>query len=458
MLPRQRSLAREGQMSICLQRREFIAGLGGAAASWPLAARAQQPGKLPTVGFLTATNRRPWTDAFVARLRELGWIEGRTIAIVYRWDEGRPERVTEIAAEFVRLKVDVIVTYGAAIATLKQATAVIPIVFAVATDPVGGGLVASLPRPGGNVTGLSAEQTDLAGKRVQLLREVVPGLRRLAVMVNVDYPSAVLEMGEVQAAARTLNMEVVPLEILRAGDIAPAFEVLKARADALYVAADTLVEANRRRIITLALGARLPTIFSYREFVQAGGLMSYGPKLADQFWRAAELVDKILHRTKPADIPVEQSSTVTPHFPGISRGSPGAPQFSPRPGGKPSGDPWGEGQISPSWAPVGLWKALPRGALPHCGQGGSAYDLGGEIDMGQRASRGAAGGGHTGFAVLFFASTGGPDEHLPSTARIHRWTRRGGLMAARGARAAGRPRAAHRRAHAGRRKRAHDED
>jgi putative tryptophan/tyrosine transport system substrate-binding protein len=288
-----------------IKRREFIAGLGGAVA-WPLAARAQQPGKPPTVGFLTATNQRPWTDAFAARLRELGWIEGRTMAIVYRWDEGRPERDAEIAAEFVLLKVDVIVTYGAAIATIKQATAVIPIVFALATDPVGGGLAASLARPGGNVTGLSVQSADLAGKRVELLREVVSGLRRLAIMVNVDYPSAVLEMGEVQAAARTLNIEVVPLEIRRAGDIVPAFEVLKARADALYVVPDALVDANHTSIITLALGARLPTTFGYREFVQAGGLMSYGPNIPALFRRAADLVDKILRGTHPSDIPVEQ--------------------------------------------------------------------------------------------------------------------------------------------------------
>jgi putative ABC transport system substrate-binding protein len=187
-----------------LRRREFIAGLGSAAA-WPVTARAQQTGKQPTVGFFLGADAsvfRPWTAAFVARLHELGWIDGRTLAIEYRWSEGRPERNAEIAAELVRLKLDVIVTFGGAILSLKQATAVIPMVFALSTDPVGGGLVASLARPGGNVTGLSLQQADLAGKRVELLREVVPGLRRLAVMVNVGYPSSVLEMGEVQAAGR----------------------------------------------------------------------------------------------------------------------------------------------------------------------------------------------------------------------------------------------------------------
>ncbi len=291
-----------------VRRREFITLLGGAAAAWPLAARAQQAGKLPTIGFLGADAAawRPWTDAFVARLRELGWTEGRTIAIEYRWSEGRPERMAQIAAEFVRLKVDVIVANGIAVPTLKQATAVIPIVFAVAPDPVGTGLVASLARPGGNVTGLSLQQADTSSKRLELLRAVVPRLRRLAIIADVDFPQGVLEMGEVQAAARTLGLEVAPLEIRRAEDIASAFEALKAQADALYVVVDALVAANRTRIITLALGAQLPTIFNTRDYVQAGGLMSYGPNLPDLFRRAADIVDKVLHGTKPGDIPVEQ--------------------------------------------------------------------------------------------------------------------------------------------------------
>jgi putative tryptophan/tyrosine transport system substrate-binding protein len=292
-----------------MRRREFIVLLGsGAAAAWPFAARAQQAGRLPTIGFLgtDASVWSPWTAAFVGRLRELGWIEGRTIAIEYRWAEGRPERAAETAAEFVRLKVDAIFTFGPAVPTLKQATAVTPIVFALAQDPVGSGLVASLARPGGNVTGLSLQQTDLAGKRFELLHEVVRPLRRLAVLGNVSDPAAVREMGDVQAAARTLGLEVAPLEIRRAEDIAPAFEALKAPADALYVVSDALVSANRTRTITLALGARLPTIFNRRDYVQFGGLMSYGPNYPAQFRRAAELLDKILRGSKPADIPVEQ--------------------------------------------------------------------------------------------------------------------------------------------------------
>jgi len=291
-----------------MRRRNFIALLGG-AATWPLTARAQQPAKLPTIGFLGATTPETWSRfvaAFVQRLRELGWIEGRTIAIEYRWAEGRGERFAEIAAEFVRLKVDVIVTVGGAVLAAKQATSLIPIVFAVAADPVGGSLVASLVRPGGNVTGLSTQFTDLAGKRLELLREIVPSLRRLAIMANAGYPASVLEMAEVQATARTLGIEVITLEIRRAEDIAPAFEALKGRAEALYVCSDSLTHTNRVRINTLALAARLPTMHGLREFVEAGSLMSYGPNFPDLWRRAGDLVDKILRGAKPADIPVEQ--------------------------------------------------------------------------------------------------------------------------------------------------------
>jgi putative tryptophan/tyrosine transport system substrate-binding protein len=290
-----------------MRRREFIIVLSVAVAARPLAAHAQ-PNKVPTIGFMGANASvfSPWTGAFVGRLRELGWIEGRTIAIEYRWSEGRPERNVEIAAEFVRLKVDVIVTLGSAVPALKRVTSDIPIVFALSTDPVGGGLVASLGRPGGNVTGLSNQAADVASKRFEFLREVVPDLRRLAIMLNVGFPQAVLEMAGVQAAARKLDLEVTPLEIRKAEDIAPAFEELDAKADALYVVDDALVTANRTRILTLALGTRLPAIFNNRSFVEVGGFMSYGPNFPDLFRRAADLVDKILRGAKPAEIPVEQ--------------------------------------------------------------------------------------------------------------------------------------------------------
>ena len=291
------------------KRREFVTLIGGAAA-WPLAARAQQAGKLPTIGFLGQTTHSggsEWVAAFVQRLHELGWNEGRTIAIEYRWAEGREERFAELAAELVRLKVDVIVTSGTPqVLAAKQATSVIPIVFATAGDPVGNNLVASLARPGGNVTGLSNLISETGGKRLEFLREVVPGLRRLAILANVSNPAVVLDMGDVQAAARTLGLEVTTLEIRRAQDIVPAFEALNGRAEALYVSSDALVNANRIRINILAVGARLPTMHGSGDYVEAGGLMSYGVNFPDQFRRTADYVDKILRGAKPGDIPVEQ--------------------------------------------------------------------------------------------------------------------------------------------------------
>lgn len=291
-----------------MRRRDFIRVIGGIAAAWPLAARAQQA-KLPTIGFLGTVKQSAWPiEAFDKRLRELGWIEGQTITIEYRWAEGSGERITAFVAEFVRTKVDVIVTGGNAVSAAKQATSTIPIVFAVAVDPVGSGFVDSLARPGSNVTGLSLQSPELVGKRLELLRTTVPGQRRLAVMANVGYPAAKHELAQVQAAAEALGFEVVVLEIRRAEDIKPAFDNLKDRADVLYVADDALVASNTDRINTLALGARLPTLFGTRRGTQAGSLLSYGPSLPDLFRRAAELVDKILHGTKPSDIPVEEPS------------------------------------------------------------------------------------------------------------------------------------------------------
>jgi putative ABC transport system substrate-binding protein len=292
-----------------MRRRDFITLLGGAAAAWPLAARAQQTAKLPTIGYLgtaAASAWAPWTAAFVQRLHELGWMDGRTIAIQYRWADGRAERWAEFAAELARLKVDVIVTGGNAAVAAKQASSVIPIVFAMVDDPVAMGLIASLARPGGNLTGLSMQSADVAGKRLALLREVVPGLRRLAIMANVEYPAAALEMGQVQTGARTLGLDAATFEIRRAEDIAPAFDSMKDHADALYVVGDALVISHRVQINTLALIARLPTTYVVREHVVVGGLMSYGPNFPDLFRRAADYVDKILRGAKPGDIPVEQ--------------------------------------------------------------------------------------------------------------------------------------------------------
>jgi putative ABC transport system substrate-binding protein len=243
--------------------------------------------------------------AFVAHMREFGWV-GENIAIEYRWAEGKSRRVSEIAAEFLRQDIDVIVTYGSAVPILKQATTTIPIVFAVAFDPVRDGLVQSLAKPGGNVTGMSIQQLDLVGKRLELLRKAIPQLHRLAILADAGYAEPMLEADRVKTTAQQLGLEAARLVIWQPEDIAPAFEALGHKADALYVVSDALIAANRARIIRLALSEHLPTILSYDDYVEAGGFMSYGPNYADLFRRAADMVDKILHGKRPGDIPVEQ--------------------------------------------------------------------------------------------------------------------------------------------------------
>ena len=293
-----------------MRRREFITLFSSTAVAWPLAGYAQRRTRLPTIGYLgastlSATGER--VAAFVQRLHAVGWIEGQTIAIEYRWAEGHTGRFAEIAAEFVRLKVDVIVTSGAGpVVATKEATSIIPIVFTVASDPVGTGLVTSLSRPGGNVTGMSYEGPDVSTKRIELLREIVSGLRRLAVMANSGAAGGMRELREAQAAGGAIGLEVMPLVIQRAQDIPSAFVSVKGRAEALYVCADPLVNTNRLSIITLALEAHLPTIFGERENVEDGGMISYGPHIPDLYRRAAEQVDKILRGAKPGEIPVEQ--------------------------------------------------------------------------------------------------------------------------------------------------------
>ena len=293
-----------------MKRREFITLLGGAAAVWPLAARTQPAARLPTIGLLGAITpaiEGHQIDALMQRLRELGWIGGRNVAVELRWAEGRNERFADIVAEFVRLTVDVILTRGTQAATAaQQATSTIPIVAAVVGDPVGSGLVASLARPGGNITGLSVISPDVGAKRVELLREVVPNLRRLAILVDVSNPVNVEEMREARGAATKFDLTTVPLEIRSAPDITRVLEGLNDRADGLYVIGNPLIHTNIVRINTLAVGARLPTIFIAKEYVEAGGLLSYGPNFPDIYRRAADLIDKILRGTKPADIPVEQ--------------------------------------------------------------------------------------------------------------------------------------------------------
>jgi putative tryptophan/tyrosine transport system substrate-binding protein len=294
-----------------IRRREFLALLGCAAAR-PLAARAQQPEAVRRVGILISGGEAdPEMQARVAAIRQrldrLGWSEGRNLRIDIRFAEGDPHRHASLARELVARQPDAIIAYSTPIAAaLRRESHIIPIVFVNVSDPIGSGLVASLARPGGNITGLSIQQTDLNGKRLELMREVLPDLRRLAIMANVDAPIAVQDMREVQTAARTLGFEVATFEIRRAEDIAPGFEGLNGRADALYVCGDPLMDTHRVRINMLALAARLPTMHGVREYVEAGGLMSYGPSFTSLFRRTADLVDKILRGAKPSDIPVEQ--------------------------------------------------------------------------------------------------------------------------------------------------------
>ena len=292
-----------------MRRRDFIRLIGGAAA-WPLAVRAQQGGKSATIGLLgsgTAPAQAQWTAAFVQRMRELGWIEGRNLTIEYRWAEGQTERLAELAGDLVRRKVDVILTHNTpGPLAAKQATSTIPIVFATAGDPVGTGIVASLARPGGNVTGLSSQSPDVAGKRLELMREIIPGLHRLAVLADTDNPFVKLDVSQLQQAGAGLGVEVATFEMRRGEDIDSAFEALKGRAQALYVPATPVAMVNRVRINTLALAAHMPTMVGVREYVEAGGLISYGANWPHMWGRAADYVDKILRGAKPGDIPVEQ--------------------------------------------------------------------------------------------------------------------------------------------------------
>jgi putative tryptophan/tyrosine transport system substrate-binding protein len=293
-----------------MRRRDFIKGIVGSATSWPLAVQAQQP--VPVIGYLGSTSSsidRPRAAAFVKRLGELGWVNDHSVRIELRWAEASAERAREIAAEFVRLKVDVIMTYGTVnVLAVKRITAAIPVVF-VAGDPISAGLVESLARPGGNATGLSLEVPGTAGKRLALLREIVPSLRRLAILGNVAGNGVKTEIKEVQTAARTLDLEVIVSEVHRPEDIDPAIEPFRGRADALYICADPFVTTNETYINSSALSARLPTMYGLPENAAAGGLLAYGADFPDLCRRAAEIVDKILRGATPANIPVEQPTT-----------------------------------------------------------------------------------------------------------------------------------------------------
>lgn len=290
-----------------MRRRDFIALLGGATA-WPHAVLAQQPGKLPTIGFLIPGSHAGYdqrVSACVQRLQEMGWIDGRTVTIDYRWAED--QRFDQIAADLVLRKVDVILTGGTPpVLAMQKATSDIPIVFAAAGDPVGSGLVASLAHPGGNITGVSVQSRDIAGKRLSLLREIAREMHRLGIMGMIDNVSAASEMRDAQAVAAAMGLQSLSFEIRRAEDIETSFDRIKDQADALYVAVDSLVTTRARQIATLAVAAKLPTMHGAKELVEAGGLMSYGANYLDTWRRAADKIDQILRGAKPADLPVEQ--------------------------------------------------------------------------------------------------------------------------------------------------------
>jgi putative ABC transport system substrate-binding protein len=292
-----------------MKRRTFAAGLLG-AVTLPFAIHAQRAGKLPVIGYIGANSEaidRPRINAFMQRLSDLGWAEGRNIAVDARFTQGVVARAGEIAAEFVRRPVDLILTAGdAQVIAAKKATDAIPIVFAAVGDPVGNGLVASLPNPGGNATGLSLQLTDSVGKRVDLLRDLLPNLRHIGLIGNFINPTVAVEMRAAQSEARALGIETIPSGFSRTGEVAPAIEKLKGLVEALYVCQDPLVGSNIAEINASAIDARLPAMFSVRELAERGGLISYGPDLVTMYRRAAEMADKILRGAKPADIPVEQ--------------------------------------------------------------------------------------------------------------------------------------------------------
>jgi putative ABC transport system substrate-binding protein len=293
-----------------MRRRDFF-GLvvGSTAFALPRSTLAQQSAKLPIVAFLGGATPQmwaPWTGAFVDRLKALGWIDGQTVKLEFRWAEGRPELYTQFAQEFAELNPNVIFATGAGVPAVIKATPAVP-VLTFANEPLGTGMVKSLARPNGNVTGISLQNLDLANKRFELLREVVPGMRRLAMMADASYDATMLEMNTVQALARQFGIDPIPFEIRRTEDIASAFAKLKTeQADALYVVINELLNANRLLIVTSAQAAKLPAIYGTRDWVRSGGLMSYGSNFPALFVRLAEMADSILRGTKPEEIPVEQ--------------------------------------------------------------------------------------------------------------------------------------------------------
>src|SRR5215471_18812770 len=295
-----------------MRRREFISLIGGAATAWPFAARAQQPAKLFRIGYLgiSSPSLEPhYVEAFRQKLRELGHVEGENIVIEYRWAEGQDSRLPKLASELVRLKLGVIVTTGTP-GTLAaiQATKTIPIVMASSADPVASGLVSSLARPSGNVTGFTILGPELEGKRLELLKQAVPGLSRLAVLWNPSNPGIVSYFETVRNAGRNLQISLDPVvEVRRTEELDNAFTVIaSARPEALAVIADRFLLSHRKQIVEFAAEKRLPSMYPYREYVDAGGLMSYAPSNIELFRGAATYVDKIIKGAKPTDLPIQQ--------------------------------------------------------------------------------------------------------------------------------------------------------
>ncbi len=294
-----------------MRRREVIALIGGAAITWPLAAHAQQATKVPRIGLVSPFARSDtalWHQAFLQGLRDLGWVEGKTIIVEYRYAEGRNDRLPELIADLVRVKVDIIVTSvtNDALAA-KNATREIPIVMVAAGDPVATGIVASLARPGGNITGLSQMNPELIGKRLELLKEMVPELSSVAVLWNPEDPISILGWQEIQLPARKLAVEAHSLEVRSPSDLDKALdEAARTRVGALVIMPNPVFVTNLKRIADFAARSRLPSIFHLREFAEAGGLVSYGVDRSDLFRRAATYVDKILKGANPADLPIEQ--------------------------------------------------------------------------------------------------------------------------------------------------------
>jgi putative ABC transport system substrate-binding protein len=299
-----------------MRRRQFVAILGGVLAAWPFAVRAQHGGKISRVGFMgnsTAELEANLVGPFREGLREHGYEEGRNVEIVFRWAEGRYERFPDLIAELIAANVDVIVTAGTpAAAAIKKATSTVPVVLAAVGDPVGSGIVPNLARPGGNITGLGGLAPDLEGKRLELLREVVPDLSHVAFFLNPANDFHTASLRQALVAAQALNIRLQPCEVSRSEDLDTAFaSVVKEKPGGLLILADRIFLHNRQRMMDFATEHRLPSVNAYRELVEAGGLTSYGPSYEDMHRRAADYVDRILKGARPGDLPIEQPTKFT---------------------------------------------------------------------------------------------------------------------------------------------------